>query len=240
MQNVHVYPTQSATAHAAARHIADFVKEKPTAVITYATGNTMLPVYSELARIATIERVDFSQTTAFHLDEYYPCEPTEAHSFVKYLHDYVFTPLKIPTDNLNLLNGVAIDPHSEAERYEKLLQEKPVDLAILGIGPGGHIGFNESGTPFDSMTQYAPLSTETIARDRQERGQNSPTHALTQGIGSILRSHQIILIAYGESKGEILHKAINEAITIDCPASALQTVTEKTSYFIDTAAASQI
>ena len=110
---------------------------------------------------------------------------------------------------------------------------KGVSLAILGIGPGGHIGFNERNTPFNSRTHLAQLSNETIYRDQIERKQNTPDKALTQGIGTILEAESILMIAYGRNKGVYLNNALYREINPVSPASALRLVGSKVSIIID-------
>jgi len=212
--------------------VCDLVKDKKNAIITFATGNTMVPVYQSLAKTS----VDFSEVTAFHLDEYYPCSPDVDYSFVRYLQNLVISPLKIK--KFHKMNGLALDSQIETTRYENLLKNNPVDLAILGIGPwdettntGGHIGFNEAGTDFSSRVHLANLSTTTVSRDLS-RGQNSPSQAFTQGIGNILEAKKIILIATGASKIKPVSEALFGPILFACPASALQNHGDVT-FFLD-------
>lgn len=237
---IDVQSNMEETARVAANFIAKFVVRNPLANITYATGNTMIPVYQKLAEAVSKKEVDFSQTKAFHLDEYYPCSPDEPHSFVNYLQQYVFDPFKISPENCFTMNGIADDADAEAVRYNNLLGKHPVDLAILGIGPGSHIGFNEGGTPFNKETHLVTLSKETVARDQVDRQQNTPTQAITQGIANILTAKKILLVAYGTEKGDYLKPALDGKISPECPASALRLSGEKVTILIDEPAASQL
>jgi glucosamine-6-phosphate deaminase len=235
--NIRVYQVSEHASLAAAQFISDIAKDNPVAAITYATGETMIPVYRALATMVNRGEVDFSETKAFHLDEYYPCSPDSPHSFARYIRERVFEALGISEENRFLINGLAEDPEAEAQRYNSLLKKEKIDLAILGIGPGSHIGFNEQGTPFDKETHLANLSQETIDRDKIERGQNTPEHAITQGISNILSARKILLLGYGSKKGTYLNSALTESITPDIPASALRLVGDKVSVFIDNEAA---
>lgn len=183
------------------------------------------------------EGVNFSNIKAFHLDEYFPCDPKESFSFVKYLYENVFTPLEIPQNQIFTINGLAQDPVEEAKRYEALLSKKPIDLTILGIGPGGHIAFCESGTPFGSITGVIDLSKETIYRDTVERGQKSPGQAITQGISTILSSKKIILNAFGTWHGNVMKDVLYKEISPEIPGSALRTKGEKVTIILDQEAA---
>jgi glucosamine-6-phosphate deaminase len=234
--NIVVFLTKAQTAKMSAKQIIDVVRKNPRAAITYATGETMVPVYEELAKAVRAREVDFSQTKAFHLDEYYPCSPDKKISFVKFLYERVFNPLNISESNINILDGSAQDGAGEAKRYDDLVS-KGIDLVILGIGPGEHIGFNERNTPFDSRTHLAQLSDETVNRDQVERKQDTPDKALTQGIGTILEAKSILMIAYGKNKGVYLNNALYGEINPNSPASALRLVGDKVSVIIDESAA---
>jgi len=245
---IRVYSTSEAASAAAAEEMIALVRNNPEAAITYATGNTMVELYKDLAKAVEEGKADFTKTTAFHLDEYYPCGPDineYPYGFVAYLRQLVFNPLKVGT--VNEFNGLAEDPDEEAARYEGLLTAQPIDLALVGTGPwsdedgtGCHIAFNESGTSFDSRTHVAELSSVTIARDRIERGQNSPDKSYTQGIGDILEARRIIFLAFGEDKGVSLHQALYGEMGPQRPASALRLAGSKVTMFIDEAAASRL
>ncbi len=235
---IRVYPTEKETAKAAASVIAGLVEGNPTARITYATGNTMIPVYGELYLLAERGRASFKKTTAFHLDEYVSASPQDEWGFVNFLRRRVFGPLYI--ENVNEINGQAVNPAEEAARYDRLLNAAPIDLAILGIGPGGHIAFNEPGTPFSLQTHITHLSASTVNRDRIERGQKTPERALTQGIANIKSAENILLVAYGKEKGTWLADALGGTIGPNVPASALREVGEKVRIFVDEAAATEL
>lgn len=237
ISNIRIFQSSEHASLAAAQFISDIIRHNPTAAITYATGETMIPVYSALAKMVGHGEVDFSKTKAFHLDEYHPCNPDSPHSFARYIRERVFEALGISEENRFLMNGLVKNPKTEASRYNFLLKKEKIDLAILGIGPGSHIGFNEKGTSFDKETHLANLSQETIDRDRIERGQNTPEHAITQGISNILSAKKILLLGYGSKKGSYLGAALTGSITPDIPASALRLVGDKVSVFIDNEAA---
>lgn len=235
---IRIFETPEKTTHAAVKQIIEVVGYKPDASITFATGNTMKPVYEELSGLADLFNISFAGITAFHLDEYWPSKPDNQFSFRSFLRERVFEPLRIPIGNIHEIDGSAADPSEEARLYDKQLK-RGVDLAILGIGPGGHIGFNERGTPFDSRTHVANLAAETIIRDR-ERGEYVSDQALTQGIATILEAKQIILVAFGEEKGRYLAEALYGEVSPNCPASALRTAGHKVTIFVDQEAANVI
>ena len=229
------------TAVAAANVILESVREDPEAMITYATGNTMVPVYETTETIVNETDIPFHRTRAAHLDEYWPANPDlDEFSFVRYLRDRVFKPLQIPFGQRFEIDGTAADPSEEALRYDEVLSRNPVALAILGIGPGGHIGFNERGTSFVQRTHFTRLSQETIDRDHVERGLSTPEDVITQGIANIIEAKRILMVAFGAKKGGYLHEALYESITLECPASVLRMVGKKVIIIIDEAAAAEL
>ena len=231
--DINVFPTPKKTAQASAEFICDFVKKYPNAVITYATGNTQIPIYKNIFQKVKAGGVDFSQTYAFHLDEYYPCRPNEPHSFVGYLRKFVFKSFGIDKENIFEINGVAAKPQDEVDRIRKLIQKRPPDLVILGIGPGGHIAFNEVGSKKDSRFRLVDLSKETIHRDQVERDQSTPVQAFTWGIADILEGKNIILNAYAKKNSGYIKEVLTGKVGPHCPASYLRLARGKVNIFLD-------
>ncbi len=236
---VREFESSREAARAAAQTILTTVIHKPDAAIMFATGNTMEPVYEELVSLANATGVDFSQMQAFHLDEYNGVSPKDSESFVGFLRKRVFDPLHIPESNRHEMRGDTGNATQEAARYNAEINKQPMDLVILGIGPGGHIAFNEPNTPFTTQTHVAPLSTETVTRDIS-RGQRNLTEALTVGIANILKAKELIIVGYGEEKGHELQKALRGPVTESCPASALQLVSDRVTAICDKPAAKQL
>ncbi len=241
---IEVYPTPESTARAASKYIIRCIQSVGHPVITFATGETMVPVYAHLGESVRAGRVSLTSIEARELDEYWPCVPTDPHSFVGYHRRHVWS-LGALVDRIYEIDGTAADPEAEARRYGAIVQAHPADLMILGIGPwddetqsGGHIGFNESGTPFDRGTHLARLHPSTVNRDRVERQQETPDHAITQGIADILAAKDIMLVAYGANKGLALAHALYDPISVNIPASALHSVGKSVRMYIDQAAAS--
>lgn len=226
-------------ARAAAQVILTTVIHKPNARIMFATGTTMEPVYEELIDLVNATKVDFSQIQAFHLDEYNGVAPYDPESFVGFLRKRVFDPLHIPESNRHEMRGDTDNATQEAIRYNKEINQQPMDLVILGIGPGGHIAFNEPTTPFAKQTHVARLSDDTITRDLS-RGQRTITEALTVGIANILNAREIIIVGYGTEKGKELYTALRGPITESCPASALQQISERVTAICDKPAAEKL
>lgn len=192
---VFVLPSREEAARFTAEKILEVVKEKPDAAISFPTGNQAKSVYEQLAKLAQERNVSFADVQAYHLDEYFPVTPEHPDSFRNYLRQNVWGPLGLRQENIH---EIPADPGSDgthvAADYEALLAQQDIDLVLHPIGCGGHMGFNEAGTPEESVTHLADLSPETIYRDQVERGQTSPNQAISQGISTILRAKKIIFI----------------------------------------------
>lgn len=240
--DIRIYESMTRTAAAAAEFIRAFVHMNPQAVINYATGMTMIPVYTALAHAVAAGTVHFTDTTAFHLDERYPCQPSKPESFQRYITERVLLPLGISAGQAHLINGSAPDAAAEAKRYNEILSAHQLDISIIGFGPppGVHIGFNESGTPWTAETHYTKLANETLIRDKN-RGEEVIDGAITQGPKNIFSAKRIIGIAFGKEKGIGLKSALYGKISTSVVASGLRLpdVGPKTTLFIDEEAAKE-
>jgi glucosamine-6-phosphate deaminase len=222
----HVYslPTRDEAARLAAEMILEVVKDKPDAAISFPTGNQAKSVYEQLAKIAKERNVSFAHVKAFHLDEYFPISADHPDSFRRYLRENVWGPLGLSPENIH---EIAADPGTDgnevAKNYEAMLAKQEIDVVLHPIGCGGHMGFNESGTPKELPTHLAPLSPETIHRDQVVRKQTSPDHAITQGISTILKAKKIIFIDFDPQYQEDMKNALYGEISSKNPSSFLRT-----------------
>lgn len=237
LPHIHVFPDQHLLAVGVAVQIRDLVIRVPWARITYSTGTTQGFIYEEAAKMITSKALNMQETAAFMLDEYYPCTADEQHSAVRFLQNRVFSPFLLKPENVHPLHGDASDPVAEANAYDALVTNEGIDLALLGISPGCHIGFNQQGTPFDSRTHLEQLSPETVARDHQDRLLNSPPAALTQGIATVLGARTIFLVGSGVHEGKYIRELLSGVVSEECPASALRTVPDKVFVYVDESAA---
>jgi len=202
-----------------ARAVAIIAAAKNIGSTTFglATGGTMEPLYAKICKTD----IDFSNCISFNLDEYVGLEANHEQSYAYYMHQHLFH--EKPFQASYLPNGLATNPLEEAARYEALLQQHSLDFQLLGIGQNGHIGFNEPGTPFESLTHLVTLEEST--RQANARFFSSinevPTQAFTMGIQSIMRAKCILLIAVGETKREVLERVLASDYTEEIPASAL-------------------
>ena len=187
-------------------------------VLGLATGSTPETLYQEMVK----SDVDFSNCVSINLDEYIGLSGDNDQSYRYFMNSHLFN--QKPFKATYVPNGKAEDLAAECRHYEEILANHPIDIQILGIGENAHIGFNEPGTPFDAPTQVVELTESTINANKRnfEKIEDVPTTAISMGIGSIMKSKKVILIAYGEAKAEAIANTINGDMTTDVPASVLQ------------------
>lgn len=215
-------PDAAAIGTEGAALVARAVRGRTAPVLGVATGSSPLPVYEAL-RAET--GIDWRTVRAFALDEYVGVPADDPHSYAAFLAAHLCLPLGIPTDRVRVPDGTAEDLDREVASYEAAIRAAGgVDLQLLGIGRNGHIAFNEPGTALDSRTRVVALTEDTRAANARffERPEAVPTHALSQGIGTILEARSILLVASGQDKADALTRALLGDLTPDCPASALQ------------------
>lgn len=183
-----------------------------------ATGSTMVPIYASIVK----SNLDFSQVIAFNLDEYVGLASSNKNSFAYFMNEHLFS--KKHFKEINIQNGLSEDKQLECERYEKKLDEHPIDIQFLGVGENGHIAFNEPGTSFDTLTHVATLSDSTIEVNSQyfDEKENMPTQAFTMGIASIMKAKKIILLAFGEKKRDAINALLGDNITEQWPITVLK------------------
>ncbi|MBU0906595.1 MAG: glucosamine-6-phosphate deaminase [Nanoarchaeota archaeon] len=201
------------------------LKKKPASVFCVPTGKTVIPVYEEITKTYKEKKLDFSKVKIFDLDEYIGLKPEHKKSFRHFLDKNLYKKVNIKENNINFLNGAAINIDNECKQYEeKIKKAGGVDITLLGIGVNGHIAFNEPGSPFDSRTREIILTYQTRASNfgRLYSLMISPKKALTMGIGTILKSRKIILIAIGRHKAKAVKAMLESEPNTNCPASALQ------------------
>ena len=209
--------------------------ENGAQVLGLATGSTPETLYQEMVK----SDVDFSHCVSINLDEYIGLSGDNDQSYRYFMNSHLFN--EKPFKATYVPNGKAEDLEAECRHYEEILANHPIDIQILGIGENAHIGFNEPGTPFDAPTQVVELTESTINANKRnfEKIEDVPTTAISMGIGSIMKSKKVILIAYGEAKAEAIANTINGEMTTDVPASVLQNHPDVT-IILDDAAASKL
>lgn len=218
------------------------VQGNPQSVLALPTGDTPLQMYRELVQAYKSGDVDFSSVSTFNLDEYIGFSNNQWGSYSFYMNNYFFSKVNIPPESTHLPDGNAKNMKAECQRYDNLIKKVGgIDLAILGIGMNGHIGFNEPGTSFNERTHLAKLSRKTIEQNsihfRNKR--DVPTRAITMGLGTITCAKKIILLASGPHKARAVYELVNGPVTMRLPASIIQPHDDVT-LFLDEAAAYEL
>lgn len=205
--------------------VAETVRRKPATVLGLATGRTMEPVYATLVQIHRDEGLDFSRVRAFNLDEYVGLSSDHAYSCRGFLKRHFFDAVNFDVRNIQMPDGMAEDLEAESHRYEaEIAASGGIDLQLLGIGVDGHIGFNEPLSALRSRTRVKALAPQTIGQNAALFGGplKVPRRGITMGVGTILDSRRCIMLATGESKAEIVARAVEGPIAAMVTASALQ------------------
>jgi glucosamine-6-phosphate deaminase len=214
-------------ARGAAADVARVVKSQPDAAILFAVGESPVGLYADLAQRRRSGELDPSGVRAVQLDEYVGVAPDDERAFFRWLERDVLGPLAITADRTIPLRGDAANMDVECERYELALRGAGgIDLAILGLGTNGHLGFNEPPSSADTPTRVVDLAEESVAANARYWGGRDrvPRRAVTAGMRVILGARETILVVTGERKGPVLRAALEGAIGPDVPASYLRTI----------------
>ena len=215
------------TANYIVKKINDFAptKEKPF-VLGLPTGSTPIGMYKELVKAYNNKLVSFKNVVTFNMDEYVGIPKSHPESYHSFMYANFFNHVDVPAENINILNGNAPDLEEECRRYEeKIKSYGGIDLFMGGIGPDGHIAFNEPGSSLSSRTRQKTLTIDTIIANSRffDNDINKvPKSALTVGVGTVLDAKEVLIIVNGHGKARALRHAIEESINHMWTISALQ------------------
>ena len=209
----------------AAEIIAQKIKSCPDCVLGLATGSTPIETYNNLVQIYRQGSVDFSRVRAVNLDEYIGLGAEHDQSYAWFMRQYLFDHVNIDPANTYIPNGLETDPDRECGRYDAVIESLGgIDLQLLGIGPNGHIGFNEPSDAFAKGTHRVDLTEATIAANSRffESIDQVPKQAYSMGIQNIMHARQLLMVATGENKARAVRDAFLGDINPWVPASVLQ------------------
>jgi glucosamine-6-phosphate deaminase len=245
---VRVFRHAADASRAVAGEIAAMIRgraaEGRNCMLGLATGSTPTGVYEELIRLHREEGLSFQNVITFNLDEYYPMRPEELQSYKRFMCEHLFDHIDIKPENAHVPDGTIAEHEviDYCRRYEDMIRDAGgIDLQVLGIGRTGHIGFNEPGSGRGSRTRLITLDRVT-RRDAASDffgEENVPTRALTMGVGTILESRKIVLMAWGEGKASIVAQAVEGDISTIVAASFLQEHADA-QFVLDEAAADRL
>ena len=218
------------------------INKKPNAVLGLATGSTPVALYKKLISAYSTGLVSFKAVSTFNLDEYLGISGDHPQSYRYFMNQQFFDHTDIDKNNTSVPQGDAADPIAACEAYESSIKQKGgIDIQLLGIGRNGHIGFNEPSSSLMSRTRVKTLTRATIDDNARffSADEYQPHLSLTMGIGTILESKLVVLLATGESKADAIKAMVEGPLTASCPASALQ-LHQDAVIIIDEAAASKL
>lgn len=221
------YDTHEEMSQAVANIIIEEVEKNPKAVFCLPTGGTPVTMYEELVRRHREENIDFSQMTAFNLDEYFGLDGDHPQSYWYFMKKHLFSHINTPQENIHHIH-VPSNDLNDVEHYcneyeAKIDEVGGFDILIDGIGLNGHIGFNEPADELKPYTHLGELDLSTIEANSRffSSVDEVPRYALTMGLASIFKAKRIMLIASGAHKAEIVRKFLKSDITTQIPATLL-------------------
>ena len=195
-------------------------------VLGLPTGSTPIGTYKELIHLYQIGKVSFANVVTFNMDEYIGIPEDHPESYHTFMWNNFFSHIDIKKENVNILNGNAEDLQAECKRYEdKIASYGGINLFMGGIGPDGHIAFNEPGSSLASRTRVKSLTTDTIIANSRffDHDINKvPKTALTVGVGTVMDAEEVLILANGHNKARALRHAIEESINHMWTISILQ------------------
>ena len=204
---------------------AEPTKEDPF-VLGLPTGSTPVGTYKEIVALHKAGEVSFKNVVTFNMDEYVKIPEDHPESYHYFMKTNLFDHIDIPKENINILDGNAEDLEAECEAYEdKIDSYGGIDLFLGGIGPDGHIAFNEPGSSLSSATRVKTLTYDTILANSRffDNDLNKvPKTALTVGVGTVMDSDEVIILINGYKKARALQKCVEEGVNHMWTVSALQ------------------
>ena len=215
------------TANYIARRINEFGPSKAEPfVLGLPTGSSPVGVYDEMVKLCKAGRVSFENVVTFNMDEYVSLPEDHPESYHSFMQKYLFEHVDIVEANINILNGNAPDLEAECAAYEeKMKKYGGVKLFLGGIGPDGHIAFNEPGSSLASRTRVKTLTYDTIVANSRffDNDVNKvPKTALTVGVGTVMDADEVLIIVNGHNKAQALRHAIEGSVNHMWTISALQ------------------
>ena len=230
-----------AASTSAADIVSNTLLNKPDATISFPTGSTPLGMFDVLAARTARGEADFSNVTVFCLDEYVGVTVADPNSLTRWLSEALLERIGVKPEQLHALPVTAIDLVESAAEYDRTVSARGgLDLAILGLGPNGHIGYNEPGSRANSRTRVISLTAESRSQASAYWGGSLtvPDRAMTMGVATLLESKQIVLLVTGEAKADMLRRTLQEPMSAEVPASWLRMAGSRLTIIADEAAAS--
>jgi len=195
-------------------------------VLGLPTGSSPMATYKRLVEAHLKGELSFEHVVTFNMDEYVALPTDHAQSYHTFMYDNLFKHVNIKKENIHILDGNASDLKAECERYEhEIARHGGIELFLGGIGPDGHIAFNEPGSSLNSRTRIKTLAYDTIVANSRFFGgdlSKVPKQALTVGVGTVMDAREVLIIITGLAKSYALYKCIEEGVNHMWTVSAIQ------------------
>lgn len=234
---VEKFVTVEALTNKVTEKMIKLLADKPEAVFCIAGGETPLPVMKKLIQLQKTNKIDFSKATFISLDEWIGLDRTTKGSCIQTLEDHLFQPLGLRAEQIKFFDGKATNLTAELTKMNTFVAAYGIDFILLGLGMNGHIGFNEPGVTTEANAQIVGLDEVTTTVMTKYFNEKLPlTQGITLGFRQILDANQIILMATGEKKAEIVKATIEGEPTSQVPSTILKQAQNEALFFVDRAA----
>ena len=207
----------------AADIIEKIVRDNPTCTLGLATGSSPVGMYRELARRCAEENLDFSQVHSVNLDEYVGLDGTHDQSYRYFMNDNLFDHINIDKNNTYVAKGTG-DVEANLREFNEILDRTDIAIQVLGVGPDGHLGFNEPGDTLYDGAHEETLDDSTIEANKRffASKEEVPTHAVTMGMGNIMRAQRLLMIVSGNKQEAATKLLIEKKIDPRCPCTFMR------------------
>lgn len=213
----------AAAAKAGADIIEKIVRENPSCTLGLATGSSPVAMYKELSRRCSEEGLDFSKVSSVNLDEYVGLDGTHDQSYRYFMNDNLFDHINIDKANTYVAKGTG-DIEANLKEFNEVLDKSDVAIQVLGVGPDGHLGFNEPGATLYDGAHEEILDDSTIEANKRffASKEEVPTHAVTMGMGNIMRAQRLLMVIGGNKEEAATKLLIEDKIDPMCPATFMR------------------
>ena len=207
----------------AADIIEAIVRENPECTLGLATGSSPVGMYRELARRCAEEGLDFSKVHSVNLDEYVGLEPTHDQSYRYFMNDNLFDHINIDKANTYVAKGVG-DVEANLAEFNAVLDKADIAVQVLGVGPDGHLGFNEPGDTLYDGAHKEVLDPSTIDANQRffASRDDVPRYAVTMGMGNIMRARKLLMIVAGDKREAMTKLLLSDKLDPHCPATFMR------------------
>ena len=208
---------------AAAMIFASTIYAKPDCILGLATGSTPIPTYQKMIELYKRGLLDFSKVRSYNLDEYVGLDGTHDQSYRYFMNDNLFDHINIDKANTYVAKGTG-DVQENLKEFNDILDRTEIEIQVLGVGPDGHLGFNEPGETLYDGAHEETLDDSTIEANKRffASKEDVPTHAVTMGMGNIMRAKRLIMIISGNKQEAATKLLIEDRIDPKCPCTFMR------------------